>query len=135
MRFGIITEDHKSVHEYWNKSEEKFSSDPYVKQYVWREVKQKKADDLILWDISFGTLFNNGMYRMILLLVLITAISLKVIFGVSLIPFVIGGMFISLPLLIQQPFFVYFFIRRQMRKLGYKGHIQFLSVRSLEVIE
>ena len=135
MRFGVVTVNNKKVYEYWKRSKKRFDTDAHAKKYVHRDVKVKKVGKQLLSTVEFSTLFKNDMFRIMLYMIVFTGIVFKIILGFTLIPFAIGAIIVSLPMLIQQPVFVYLVIRYQMRRVGYKGRIQFLSGSDVEVIK
>ena len=132
MKFGIFFDNPRQAKKYFKETEKRFKANSNAIQFVEREVKLFDFTSDLIAGIKFSTIFPVKMFSLISGYALVIGAIVQFIFGFGFIPAIVGAAILNLPYLLESPLFVFFMIKRQMRKFGYKGNMWRMSKKELE---
>lgn len=127
MKFGILCSHKKQAKKYFTETEAKFKANASAQQYVEREHKFFDFTSDMIVGVKFSTLFPVKTMQTISLYTIAIAILFQWILGFGLIIGLIASLFLNLPSLLESRRFVFFMIKKQMKKHGYKGKVWLLN--------
>ena len=124
----INTEENKIVESYFKQVDNKINGSPILNKYMSFSCETTKFKTEVQYSLSFKTIFPNIFFKYvaiyIFLISLITYFFTNSIFVLVLLNFF--GLILLIPVLFQQDFFLFYLIKKVLRKKGYKGVIKWV---------
>jgi len=124
----INTEENKVVEDYFKQVDNKINGSPILNKYMSFSCDTIKFKTEVQYNLSFKTIFPNIFFKYvaiyIFLISLITYFFTNSVFILVLLNFF--GLILLIPILFQQDFFLFYLIKKVLRKKGYKGAIKWV---------
>jgi hypothetical protein len=124
----INTEENKVVEDYFKQVDNKINGSPILNKYMSFNCETIKFKTEVQYNLSFKTIFPNIFFKYvaiyIFLISVITYFFTNSVFILVLLNFF--GLILLIPILFQQDFFLFYLIKKVLRKKGYSGGIKWV---------
>jgi hypothetical protein len=134
VNIRLVAEDSKALHSAIKTMDEKFYANINARKVVHRDIEVICQDNIAKIDVNMSFVFPSFKIPAYYVLALSVTIGLfvgllrgQLFFMPALITGGLGFMFLRLPDVMQQPKVIFLMFKKGLRKLGYKGYVNFIG--------